>query len=39
MEIQFVWDPKKAKRNLAKHRVSFETAKQVFFDPCMIAVD
>jgi uncharacterized DUF497 family protein len=36
MEIEFTWDPGKAKRNLTKHRASFETAKQVFFDPCLI---
>jgi len=39
MEIEFSWDPKKAKRNLAKHGVSFGTAKQVFFDPCLIIVE
>jgi uncharacterized DUF497 family protein len=39
LEIEFVWDPKKAKRNLTKHRVSFETAKQVFFDPHLIVVE
>ena len=39
MEIEFSWDPKKAKRNLAKHGVSFGTAKQVFFDPCLIVVE
>lgn len=39
MEIEFIWDPKKAKRNLTKHRVSFETAKQVFFDPHLIVVE
>ena len=30
--MQFDWDPAKAKANLAKHRVSFETAKLVFQD-------
>ena len=39
MEIEFIWDPEKAKRNLTKHRVSFETAKQVFFDPHLIVVE
>ncbi len=39
MEIEFIWDPRKAKRNLTKHRVSFETAKQVFFDPHLIVVE
>lgn len=39
MEVEFTWDPEKAKRNFAKHRVSFETAKQVFFDPYLIVVE
>ena len=39
MEIEFIWDPRKAKRNLTKHRVSFETAKLVFFDPHLIVVE
>ena len=30
--MQFDWDPAKAKANLAKHGVSFETAKLVFQD-------
>jgi uncharacterized protein len=39
MEIEFAWDPRKAKRNLAKHGVGFETAKQAFFDPYLIVVE
>jgi uncharacterized DUF497 family protein len=31
--IRFEWDPAKAKINLQKHRVSFETAARVFADP------
>ena len=31
-EIQFSWDARKAKQNLAKHKVSFEEASTVFFD-------
>ena len=31
--IQFEWDDAKAKSNLAKHKVSFETALRVFADP------
>jgi uncharacterized DUF497 family protein len=31
--MQFEWDKKKAKRNLKKHRVSFEEAMTVFYDP------
>jgi uncharacterized protein len=29
----FLWDDAKSRRNLAKHRVSFDTAKLVFDDP------
>ena len=29
----FEWNPVKARRNLAKHRVDFEAAKNVFLDP------
>jgi uncharacterized DUF497 family protein len=31
-KITFVWDDRKAKQNLKKHRVSFEEASTVFFD-------
>jgi hypothetical protein len=30
--VRFVWDPTKAKRNLAKHGVSFDDAEIVFDD-------
>lgn len=33
----FVWDEKKSRRNLAKHRISFETAALVFDDPCSLS--
>ena len=33
MSLRFVWDPKKAASNLAKHSVSFEEAMSVFADP------
>jgi len=39
MEIEFAWDPKKAKRNVEKHGVNFAVAKQVFFDPHLIVVE
>jgi len=32
MSLQFEWDPRKAKVNLAKHGVSFEEAMAVFGD-------
>ena len=31
--MNFVWDPKKSELNLKKHRVSFEEAITVFYDP------
>jgi uncharacterized DUF497 family protein len=31
--MQFEWDREKAKRNLQKHRVSFDEAVTVFYDP------
>lgn len=31
--VRFRWDPAKAARNLAKHRISFEEATTVFDDP------
>ena len=31
--VPFVWDEAKARSNLGKHGVSFETAAEAFFDP------
>lgn len=31
--LRFEWDPTKARRNLAKHGVSFDAATRVFEDP------
>jgi hypothetical protein len=31
--VKFDWDPDKAKANERDHRVSFDEAKEVFFDP------
>lgn len=31
--INFVWDRMKARLNLRKHGVAFETAREIFFDP------
>lgn len=40
MTMQFYWDTTKAKLNLSKHRVSFETAARVFADPfALVAQD
>jgi uncharacterized DUF497 family protein len=36
MKIRFEWDADKAVSNLAKHRVSFETATRVFADPFLL---
>jgi len=37
--MQFEWDPEKAKRNFKKHRVSFEEAVTVFYDPLSATFD
>jgi uncharacterized DUF497 family protein len=34
--VIYEWDPKKAKANLLKHRVSFEEAATVFLDPLAV---
>jgi hypothetical protein len=39
METGFTWRTEKAIRNLAKHGVSFEAAKEVFFDPNMLIIE
>jgi hypothetical protein len=36
---RFEWDREKARRNLRKHRVSFDEAVTVFFDPLAATVD
>jgi uncharacterized DUF497 family protein len=36
--MRFEWDEAKNRRNLAKHRISFETAKLVFEDPHSLSV-
>ena len=38
-EIEFEWDSRKAAANLRKHKVSFETACEAFFDPFLHVVD
>ena len=37
--IDFEWDPEKARVNLAKHGVSFEEARGVFYDPYARVID
>jgi uncharacterized protein len=39
MGVEFRWSAAKARRNLRKHGVSFETARRVFFDPHLIVVE
>jgi uncharacterized protein len=34
----FEWDDAKAKANLRKHGVSFELARSVFRDPCLVLI-
>ena len=36
--MRFEWDEAKNRRNLAKHRISFETAKLLFEDPYHLSV-
>ena len=36
--MQIEWDDQKNRRNLAKHKVSFETARLVFDDPLAVSV-
>lgn len=31
--MQFEWDPEKAKKNIKKHKISFDEAVTVFYDP------
>jgi len=33
MQLRFEWDDIKAEANLSKHKVSFEEARTVFYDP------
>jgi uncharacterized DUF497 family protein len=37
--MKFEWDREKAKRNLKKHKVSFEEAVTVFYDPLSATFD
>jgi uncharacterized protein len=35
--MRFIWDEEKSRRNLVKHKVSFETARLVFDDPSAVS--
>jgi len=37
--MRFEWDPEKARRNLAKHGVSFDEASSAFADPLSLTID
>lgn len=37
--IEFAWDRRKARSNVAKHGVSFDEAQSVFFDECARLMD
>jgi uncharacterized DUF497 family protein len=37
--LWFEWDPEKARQNLKKHRVSFDEAVTVFYDPLSATFD
>jgi len=38
VQVQFTWDPQKAKSNLRKHGVSFAEAVTVFADPLALVM-
>jgi uncharacterized DUF497 family protein len=38
MPLTFEWDPRKARTNLLKHRVSFREAVSVFADPFSVTI-
>jgi len=38
-DLQFVWDPRKAKDNVRKHGVSFVEAQTVFLDDHALLID
>ena len=37
--MEFEWDREKARRNLQKHRVSFDEAVTIFYDPLAATID
>lgn len=38
MKYSFEWDPKKAKENIQKHKVSFEHATTIFLDSNAVSI-
>jgi len=39
MSLEFEWDREKARRNVEKHRISFEEAATVFGDPFSLTIE
>jgi uncharacterized DUF497 family protein len=37
--MDFIWDPEKARRNAAKHGVTFDEASTAFADPLSLTID
>jgi uncharacterized DUF497 family protein len=37
LQYNFEWDPKKAKNNISKHKISFEQSVTIFKDPKAIS--
>jgi len=37
-DLRFVWDPRKARENARKHRVTFEEARTVFLDDYAVLI-
>jgi len=38
LKYNFEWDRNKAKINIKKHKISFETAAEIFLDPLAISI-
>jgi len=38
LNYNFEWDPGKAKKNLAKHKISFQRASTIFLDPFALSI-
>jgi uncharacterized DUF497 family protein len=38
LNYNFEWDPDKSKKNLSKHKISFELAATIFLDPNAISI-
>ena len=36
--MRFEWDAEKNKENISNHGISFETAREIFFDPLQLSI-